>query len=156
MAPCGGDSENGTAFCQAVGCEAVLGHQRLEDNIRQTGHDQLTCNFGDKPRDGMRPTMMAEMFRDRCGDRDACLNKLHELKGRNLCSRHLGCKCCTEVVQSSTASVVINAMLPRRRCLKTREKKKRALLPTLNGRPPGYTIPFEIRWQDDRSLITKV
>ena len=37
-------------------------------------------------------------------------------------SRHLGCRCCTESSQSGTGSVVINAMLPRRRCLKAQKK----------------------------------
>ena len=39
-------------------------------------------------------------------------------RGRKLSSRHLGCRCCTAFTQFSTGIVIINAMLPRRHCLK--------------------------------------
>ena len=42
--------------------------------------------------------------------------------GRNLSSRHLGCRRCTKFKQSSTDSVVINATLSRRHCLKAFRK----------------------------------
>ena len=47
--------------------------------------------------------------------------------GRNLSSRHLGCRCCTEFRQSGTACVVTKAMLPRRHCLKAQHKTKHRL-----------------------------
>ena len=32
----------------------------------------------------------------------------------------------------------------------------RGLLPVLRGRPPGYTVPYEARWQGDRNTFTGV
>ena len=46
-------------------------------------------------------------------------------RGRNLSSRHMGCRCCAMFRQSGTAGVVPNPMLPRRHCLKALSKQNK-------------------------------
>ena len=59
---------------------------------------------------------------------------------------HLDCRCFTEFGQSSTGSVVINAMLPRRRCLKAQKHVLLTIRCNTVFKEPAYAYVPSLSW----------